>query len=249
MISYAYRSKERTEESIIYAHDCTMADTGVRMFCPNPDCDAHMYLCNLNPSDSSRINRPYFRATQRDHSHIEGCRYAKLNFKIENYDEPAFDFIRLTNNVMKPSRTGQSPEERKPPLSKRKLPPHTIKQIYELAISNSIDFIYNGIKMWQILADRRSAHIYRNGIFRSCLVECFFAGYKVEKKSIRMKYFTTGDKFHYLKLYFYDDEVFNNAVKAILSAKPNPVIIWGDWKQVDYYYKTTIYSMNQIYIP
>lgn len=238
----------REEASMVLATSCTMQDKGVRFFCPNYDCDAHMFLCNLgNPNI-----KPYFRATLKNHPHIMGCQFSKLNFNEDNFDENRFDFDKATSNVMKPSRTGQEPRERSQPKSKNKLPPHTIKQIYELAISNDLDYEYNGTKMWQILADKRSAHIYHKGIFRSCMVESYFAGYKTEKKYIRLKYFLENnnkDKFHYLKIYFYDDKVLEKAIDIFLKTKPAPVIVWGEWKAVDYYFKTTIHSLNQLYVP
>lgn len=246
MISYTYKSKEREEASIVFAHDCTEKDLGIRLYCPNPDCDAHMFLCNLNNSNI----KPYFRATLKNHPHIKDCRYSKLNFKIENYDENKFDFEKATINVMKPSRVGQSSIEKKPSQKPtKKLPPHTIKQIYELAISNDINFEYNGTKMWQILADKRSAHIYHKGIFRKCMVEGYFAGYKTTKKYIRMKYFIDKLNFHYIRLDFYDDTVFLKAVDLFLEARPSAVVVWGEWKPIDYYFKTTIHSLNQIFVP
>lgn len=251
MISFAYRTSGREEDNIVIATNCTTIEKGVRFFCPNSDCNAHMYLCNLgNPNI-----KPYFRATLKNHPHIENCRFSKLTFKEENYDEKKFDFEKATKNVMKPSRTGQVQEPRDNITRKsgKKLPPHTIKQIYELAISNSnIDYEYNGTKMWQILADRRSAHIYHKGIFRECMVEAYFAGYKKEKMYIRLKYFlekNNKNKFHYLKIYFYNYEVFEKAIDLILKTKPDPIIVWGSWKPVDYYFKTTIHSINQLYVP
>ena len=254
MISYAYRTPGRDEENIVLATECTEADQGVPMYCPNFDCNAQLFLCNLKNPDI----KPYFRATLKAHPHIEGCRYSKLNYKMEDYNELEFDFDLITKNVMKPSRTEPkkddstetSPKTGSPsPSTQRKLPPHTIKQVFELAISHSIDFTYNGIKMWQILADRRSSHIYNKGIFRNCLVEAVFAGFNAEKKFIRMKYFTGTAAFHYLKLSFYNDNVFNSAVKILLETKPAPAIVWGEWKQVDYCFKATIHSLNQIYVP
>lgn len=247
MISYAYKTKNRKEEDIIYAHNCSEKDLGIRFYCPNPNCDAYMYLCNLKNPDI----RPYFRATQKSHPHIKDCKYTKISFKIEDFDETTFDFEKATESVMKPSRTGQESTTRGETGQKRrrKLPPHTIKQIYELAISNSIDFEYNGIKMWQLLADKRSAHIYYKGVFRKCLVEGFFAGFNTNKNYIRMKYFINDSNLHYLRLKFYDNEVFNKTIKVFLEAKPLPVVVWGDWKPENNYFQTIIHSLNQIYVP
>lgn len=247
LISYAYRDQSRAEESIIYAVDCNIMDKSLRMYCPNPDCDAHMFICNLSP-DKNHI-KPYFRATQKNHGHIEGCKFAKLSFRDEDFNELEFDFDKITHNVMKPSKTGQETHDTVIKRKNTSLPPHTIKQIFELAKSNDINYSYNGTKIWQLLADQRSSHIYRKGIFRDCLVEASFAGYKLFNKTIRLKYYVDQSNYHYIKLYFNDDEVYHKALKLILDAKPSPVIVWGQYKPVDYYYKAVIYSLNQLYIP
>lgn len=247
MVSYAYRTKEREEDKVVRAIECTDQEKGIIFFCPNHDCNAHMFLCNLN----NPTIKPYFRATTKKHSHIDGCQYAKLNINIDDYYENGFDFIKATERAMKPSRTGQEVIEKYPTLNKNKkqLPPHTIKQIFELAKSNNIDFTYNGHRMWQLLADRRSGHIYHKGLFKECLVESTFAGFKSEKKFIRMKYFYNSTEYHYMRLFFIDDDVFNKAVNKILESRPSPTIVWGEWKSSDYYFSTTIYSLNQLYIP
>lgn len=247
MISYAFRTSEREEDKAVRAIDCTGKEKGVRFFCPNDDCDAHMFICNLDNPDI----KPYFRATTKLHPHVDSCQFAKLKFKLEDYFEEGFDFDRATERVMKPSRTGQETPERTTTynIDKKKLPPHTIKQIYELAKSNNLDYSYNSFKMWQLLADKRSAHIYHKGLFRSCLVEATFAGYKADRKFIRMKYFLNDSDCHYIRLYFNDEEVFNKCVDKILEARPSPVIVWGEWKSIDYYFKAIIYSLNQLYVP
>lgn len=242
---YAYRSEKREDESIIYAEKCTIQDLGIRMYCPNLSCDAHIYLCNLSNPDI----KPYFRATKNNHPHVKDCSYANLSFNSKDYYEPAFDFDQATKNVMKPPSSKPSDNVIKPSLSHRKLPPHTIKQIYELAISHDINYNYNGIKMWQLLADKRSSHIYSKGLFRKCLVESYFAGYNTYKNYIRMKYYIDSNNFHYMRLVFNDNKVFSKTINIILEAKPSPIIVWGDWKAIDYYFKTTIYNTSQIYVP
>ena len=45
---YVYKDKARTEK--LYAKDAFKKDKNTRFYCPNPKCDAHMYICNAEGS-------------------------------------------------------------------------------------------------------------------------------------------------------------------------------------------------------
>lgn len=248
MSSYAYRKIERTNDSLVFAEEATFKDRGIPHYCPNPDCPGLLFLCNTDNPDI----KPYFRATLKEHRHAPNCSYAVISFNAEDHNESKFDFERATSRVMRPSRSGYENEaERKEKESDQKdLPPHTIKQIYSMAKNYPIDHIYNGISIWRILADERTRKIYHKGIYRTCLVEAKFAGFIKEQKVIRLKYYINNIKFHYLRLNFLDEAVFNEIISEILVFyQSSPIVIWGKWKMKDNHFATDVYSKSQIYIP
>ena len=164
MSSYAYLTEERTSESIVFSEKAMITDRGRRFYCPNPDCDAHMFLCN---PDNPEV-KPYFRATMKEHRHSPNCSYAIISFNSDEHNESKFDFEKATQHVMRPSKPGPEFEiEKSNKDSDKQLPPHTIKQIYSMAKNYPIDYNYNGIPIWKILADERSRKIYHKGIYRT----------------------------------------------------------------------------------
>ena len=46
MAMYVYKDKERNEK--LYANNASKEDKGIRFYCPNPKCDAHMYICSVD---------------------------------------------------------------------------------------------------------------------------------------------------------------------------------------------------------
>ena len=80
MSKYAYRDEMRTDE--IPAKDAQKTDRNTRFYCPNPKCDAHLYIASVNGSVSA-----YFTANDEKHPHIDGCDFYEKNTKItaENF--------------------------------------------------------------------------------------------------------------------------------------------------------------------
>lgn len=111
MSSYAYRTNSRIKEEIVFASDCTLMDKGKRLYCPNPDCDGHMFLCNQKSLGNTKL-KPYFRATLKNHRHSSNCCYAILNFNSEEHNESKFDFEKATKQVMHISQPGQEIEKK-----------------------------------------------------------------------------------------------------------------------------------------
>lgn len=244
MSGFAYRSRERIKENIVFAIDCTERDKGIRFFCPNPDCDAYMYLCNLNNNGT----KPYFRATLKNHKHIPDCFYEVINFMPEDYNESKFDFEKATYRVMRLRRESKAPEKKKVNKSDKLLPPHTIKQIYNMAKSLPPDDTYNGTSIWRILADERSRNYYKLGIFNCCMVEGKFAGYVLKKLYIRIKYYIGNDTYHYLRLYFNDENIYHDILREILTFyKNSPIVVWGKWFNRGNNFISDILSKSQLY--
>lgn len=85
MAMYVYKDVARTEK--LLARNAQKQDKGIRYYCPNPKCDAHMHVCNIEGVSAS-----YFSAN-RSHGHIERCPYGTSNgFNPSDYNEDKFEF-------------------------------------------------------------------------------------------------------------------------------------------------------------
>lgn len=66
MAMYVYKDKERNEK--LYANNASKEDKGIRFYCPNPKCDAHMYICSVDGFSSA-----HFKAKYKQYQHVANC--------------------------------------------------------------------------------------------------------------------------------------------------------------------------------
>lgn len=98
MAMYAYRDKERTKK--LYAKDALKEDISTLFHSPNPNCNAHMFICSLEGSSPA-----YFGATRPHYPHMRPCAFGTSNyFNPDNHDEDSFDFQNALNNLLIASR-------------------------------------------------------------------------------------------------------------------------------------------------
>ncbi|WP_238651780.1 hypothetical protein [Paenibacillus piscarius] len=236
----------------LLARDAFKEDKGVRFYCPNPACDAHMYICGKEGSSAF-----YFSAKFTKYGHIEKCpHYNSNNFDPNKFNETEFDFnkaLLALTNVSKPQTKKLDPGEHGlgPVIPK---PPCTIRQIYDLCTAYDCSDTYNGIIIGRMLLYDGSAKMYR----KSTDVN----GWRIiEAKRSKPKFYDTGkeeiylvapigkQKFKFL-LRFVDDQLYKSIQKELYANKDSKIIVAGEWYSVgtqnEFY--ATVVSKKQVKI-
>ncbi|MDY5306260.1 hypothetical protein [Fusobacterium gastrosuis] len=235
MSKYAYKDIKRTQK--IYANAIKVEDNHTWFYCPNIECNARL---TLRANSSIKNITPYFSAL-KTFPHIDDCFCKEDNFSYDevNYNENLFDFEKIAEGyslnqfVSIPRRL------------------ETISAIYYMCKSKSINDTYNGIEIWRILADNRSNSIYKNGIFRYHIIECYYSHYSSEKLLIHLNYPLNNDlsNKYRIVLSFSDENLFKeirNKIYNNLNQK-FPLLVLTFWRYDGKNIKGRINNSAQIY--
>lgn len=245
MAMYVYKDKERTIE--FYAQDALRKDIGIRYYCPNPDCNAHMYLCSVDGSSTA-----YFSANRQGFSHIEDCEFGSSNsFNPNKTDESAFDFQQALQNMLNPSLSTKKkkvPDTHKTGEFNLK-PLSTLRQIYDMCKSFACNQSYNNQVIGQILLDSRSEYMYLRGVFGSRIIEANKKTgncYSAQKSEIYLV--APKSKKYEFVLKFSDDELFRFFRDSIYNNYNKLIVVAGNWGSSGKFnvFQTNITSKNQI---
>lgn len=240
MSLFAFEDELRQKK--ILAVRCS--DRSRRFYCPNPQCDAYMFLCNKDG-----VSRAYFRATLKSHPHNLDCYYKNSNVgSIENFDEKAFKFDDFMDNLFKSAASQRrsifiSNNSESPPGNEIKQV-RTIRQIYDPCKSMDINDEFAGIKIWKMLLDNRSIKIYKKGVFGKRLIEAKFRNYSKDSKTISVK---LEDRFIFA-LNLNDESLSNKILSDILENRGRNIVVAGDWKGDGDKFHAEITSQKQIWI-
>ncbi|MDH6373795.1 hypothetical protein M2444_005638 [Paenibacillus sp. PastF-3] len=250
MAMYVFRDPARKVK--LLARDAFKEDKGVRFYCPNPACDAHMYICGKEGSTAF-----YFSAKFANHSHIKQClHYKSNNFDPNNFNETDFDFnkalLALTlqskpqTKKLEPGKHGQG--------SVIPNPPRTILQIYDLCTAYDCTDTYNGIIIGTMLLYDGSAHMYRKSadVIGWRIIEAKRSKpkfYDSEKKEIYLVAPKGKQKFKFL-LRFVDDQLYKAIQKEFYENKDNTIIVAGEWDSFDTQneFSTNVLNRRQVKI-
>lgn len=235
MSMYAYTAKTRKEKEKRLARNLTSRDRGVRFYCPNKKCDAHMFIHSRDGEE-----RQYFAASGK-YGHIEFCPYGSQNtFRPEDTQEDGFYFEDAVCNMMEPGqkRNEQRQYEHKTEenAEKQKIIPHTVKQIYDMCKSYDCLDTFNGQMIGKILVDSRSIYMYTKGIFGYKLIEakCRPRLYDREKMQIYLET-PIDEKKYNLLLQFKDMELFRTVKDLLYNNRDHVIGIVGKWERADQY--------------
>ena len=232
MADYAYKDSARKQR--IYADDIHIMNyKGIRCWCKNTKCDAHMYIVKPeNPHES------FFRASKKV-KHSGACGSECNHFNKNEFDESGFYFPDVLRNLEYSTSTTMRTSIANTKLSSNILSENkktvtTIRQIYTMCTNTPIDDSYGGIVIKDILADERSFYFYTNGIEGYKLVECNYYRYDRTALTIWMNYpcyFVYPATRYYVQLEFADQELYNKMLPRIYDTKHNGIIIVsGNWK-------------------
>lgn len=168
MSNYAYRDIER--KIVLYSSQAIKEDRNETFYCPNPKCEAKLYICAIEGSKSA-----YFRATKPMYKHILNCPFgtSSSEFDKNKFDESEFVFNNAIDGLL--SVTGNPKEEKKidgHSIGEPKAHPlRTLKQIYSMCKSMPVNLKYGDKEIGEMLLDDRSEYRYPRGCFGKKIIE------------------------------------------------------------------------------
>lgn len=132
MANYAYKDNQRKE--IIYSTQAIEEDRSTAFYCPNPKCNAQLYICAIDGSKTA-----YFRATKRKYPHVSNCPFGNsaIEFDKTQFDESNFDYDKAIGLLFAPTSTDKTSKKSGVPGigELQNHPPRTIRQIYSMCKS------------------------------------------------------------------------------------------------------------------
>lgn len=247
MSMYVFKDKLRTIK--FYAKDATKENRSTRFYCPNPACDARMYICGVDG-----VSAAYFSANRKEYHHVSKCPFGSSNgFKPDEHDENAFDFESALEALTSPIKPVSRKE--KPGIhgtgAPRNKPLRTIRQIYDMCKSfDSVD-TYNGVRIGQMIIDDRSAYMYPKGVFGYRLIEGQVSRYFYDSEKLEINILApiTNRKYSFV-LRFAEKKLFQHIKTGIYENQDKIIVIAGKWSSTGKFnmFYTDIISEKQIAI-
>lgn len=248
MSMYAYTAASRRESEKILAKNITKREKGVRYYCPNPQCNAKMFVRCVEGE------RKTFFAASGNPGHIENCLFGSSNtYNPEKTTEEGFDADDAIKKLMEIERRryigNENKSNEKEKSIENKIVPHTIKQIYDMCKSYDCKDTFNNQTIGQILVDDRSVHMYPKGIYRYRIIEAKCKKKLYDNMDIYLETPLRNEKYS-LKLHFEDKELFYEIRKKLFANQDHMIVIAGEWKSAKKYhcFVTEFKSRRQILI-
>lgn len=248
MAKYAYRDKERKD--IICANRAIEEDRNKEFYCPNPLCNAKLYICAIDGSKNA-----YFRATKSDSRHIENCPYGNsvAEFDSSKFDESKFDYEDAINNIL--CNTKQSSQKSLSSThgtgESSAHPPRTLRQIYSLCKSFPVGDTYAGKEIGSMILDDRSEYRYPKGCFGNKIIEATVDGksYDDKKKEVYLVSPVNSKKYAFI-LSFADENDYKTIRSEIYNNRDKIIVIAGKWESSGKYNKfiTKVNGKKQVAI-
>lgn len=167
MSNFAYRDRERTE--VILSKDATLEDKKRFFYCPNKDCPARLFIRSVNG-----ITKAHFAAIQNAFPHTENCYYKNNSDNVAFHcSETEFIFDDAIECLCAAIDVPHSGKSSSAPLGGpcKEHPPRTIRQIYDVCRTHSINDKYGDSNIKDMILDRRTAHLYLSDWSGAKLVE------------------------------------------------------------------------------
>ena len=245
MSMYVYEDEDRTKK--VLARNTTERDKGIRYYCPNPKCEARMFLWNTEGESKS-----FFRSAGKP-GHVEHCPYGSENtYNPENTKEDGFDIEDAISNLMVPtasaSKTNKTePREQGAGTSDKEIVPHTIKQIYDMCKAHYCKDTFNNQVIGQLLLDDRSIFMYPKGIYGSRFIEAKCRAKLYDGMNIYLET-PIGTEEYQLKLKFQDIKLFREIRDLLYNNRNHVIVVGGKWESSGEYncFATEFSSKKQI---
>lgn len=233
MAKYAYRDNER--KNIIYSTDAVKEDRDKAFFCPNPNCEARLYVCAIDGSRNA-----YFGATKAKYPHVLKCPFGSNNaeFDENQFDQTQFIFDEAMDNfytITTTSKNCKKPKEYNKGEVK-KHPPRTLRQIYSMCKSYPVKDTYGNKEIGEMILDDRSEYRYPKGCFGNKIIEAVVKRrfYDNEKKQIYLAAPIDSQKYSFI-LCFSDDDTYQVIRDEIYNNQDKIIVVAGKWEKSEIY--------------
>ncbi len=229
MANYAYYDKER-KQKIQASNPDIIKYKGKRCYCKNKSCDAHMYI-----HDPEHPKDAYFQSHgQPGHNGSCGITETK-HFDPSKFVEKQFDFLEVMQKLEVPTVSKPSGTKGTGNGDGNNIVLSTVKQIYNMCTNTPEDEKYNGKYIWDMLADDRSFHYYKEGIDGYKLAECNYYQYDASSKSLIMNFPCFPDKKYYIQIQFDEEALYKEKQNVFYKMGHfGIIVIAGHWKKVNY---------------
>lgn len=192
MPAEAYKNqKDKSNHVPTRAIDCTADDLNHVFLCLDPNCNARLSLCAIN----SNKRLPYFSNRDPKFRHSESCEYCDSNPSyLFQFDHEMFnpeDFlgtIIFSNQNKDKTNTSIDNNHRNGKENHELKQIRTVRQLYSLCLSNSLDDTIGNTKIINLLCNDATSFYYTKVINGIKLCVCRWHHYKRESKSIFLNY-------------------------------------------------------------
>lgn len=238
MSMYAYKDNKRS--ILVYAQSALKQDRDNWYYCPNPKCNAKMYLCGVEGESTA-----YFSANRKGAGHIEGCVYFASNtFNPNNIDESSFNFQTFFENIlslsvptvkMKYSNSHKTGDSSLKPL-------RTLRQIYDMCKSYECTHKYNNQEIKKMLLDDRSEYFYTRGVFGNRIIEAKAKnGEFYNPKKLELYLVAPSSKKYTFILKVPNEKLFRKLSGILFNNRDKFVVVAGKWEPSD---KSNVFKAN-----
>ena len=228
MANYAYKDNQRKE--IIYSTQAIKEDRSRAFYCPNPKCNAQLYICAIEGSKTA-----YFRATKRQYPHVSNCPFGNsaIEFDKTQFDETNFDYDKAIELLFAPTSTDKASKKSGVPSIEefQNHPPRTIRQIYSMCKSFPVNAKYGNKEIGEMILDDRSEYRYPRGCFGNKIIEAVVKDrlYDNDKRCIYLSAPMDSKKYSFV-LDFSDDETYKIIRGEIYNNRDKVIIVAGQWE-------------------
>lgn len=225
MSMYAYKDVDRKIR--VLAKETIGRNKGVRYYCPNPNCEAKMFLRSYDGERKSVF------AASGNPGHMKHCPYGSENtYNPEKTKEEGFnsdDAISSLLVAVSSKKKGKPETKRTSEGVSEEIVPHTIKQIYDMCKAHHCKDTFNGQIVGQILLDNRSSYMYPKGVLGYRIIEAKCRAHLYDKSNIYLETPIYG-KMYDLKLHFNDVELFKEVRGLLFTNSAHVIAIAGKWE-------------------
>lgn len=231
MSLYVFEDKARKKE--LKAKDAQKCNKGIRYYCPNPACNAKMFLWSLDGERTAHFQ------SKGEPGHIEHCPFgSENNFHSTYWKEEDFNADNAIEHLMNGKRTNLSTNKMSPKdkttddKSTKAMKPHTIRQIYDMCKAHSCKDSFNNQLIGNILVDNRSMFMYPRGVFGYHLIEAKCKRWFYDNNCIYLVFFTPKEEYEF-ELRFSDTKLYNEIKNMLYNNREYVIIVAGKWEKSD----------------
>lgn len=227
-------------------------------FCKNKNCNARLKICSIDGDKD-----PYFRAISKNYKHIKGCSYALSNisnYSVEDFSQKDFSFENIMERIVsekeKTVKNNNTTDNNKIKASINKgnnlIKPATLNHLYGICSKKDINDSFGKYKIWEMIYDERTSHIYK----------IFISGFKIIKCIRASRFYFKNEKYYYfvftslnsckqiyqfkLRVPLDNKNLCNKMYHYLNNHRYDIFVVAGEWKGKDGNFYCELNSRKQI---